>query len=74
MVGYDSTGPGLQLVRGRFWSFLLRKLSREFKRRGMSIMNFKWPYFRRPTAGGYGHMVGHTGTPICIAHTDVTLT
>jgi len=29
--------------------------------------NFKWPYFR--TAGGYGHMVGHAGSPICIAHT-----
>jgi len=35
-------------------------------------MNFKWPYFH--TAGGYGHMVGHAGSPICIAHTDVTLT
>ena len=35
-------------------------------------MNFKWPYF--PAAGGYGHMVGHAGSPICIAHTDVTLT
>jgi len=34
--------------------------------------NFKWPYFH--TAGGYGHMVRHAGGPICIAHTDVTLT
>jgi len=34
--------------------------------------NFKWPYFR--TAGGYGHMVVHTGSPICIAHTDLTST
>jgi len=34
--------------------------------------NFKWPYFR--TARGYGHMVRHAGNPICIVHTDVTLT
>jgi len=34
--------------------------------------NFKWPYFR--TAEGYGHMVGHAGSPICIAHIAVTLT
>jgi len=33
---------------------------------------FKWPYFR--TAAGYGRMVGHAGSPICIAHTDMTLT
>jgi len=34
--------------------------------------NFKWPYFRN--AGGYGHMVGQAGSPMCIVHTDVTLT
>jgi len=34
--------------------------------------NFKWPCFR--TAGGYGQMVGHTGSPMRIADTDVTLT
>jgi len=31
MVGGDSMGPGLQLVRARFLNFLLGKLSREFK-------------------------------------------
>jgi len=34
--------------------------------------NFKWTYFH--TAGGYGNMVRHAGSPICIAYTDVTLT
>jgi len=34
--------------------------------------NFKWPYFR--TAGCYGHAVGHAGSHISIAHTDMTLT
>jgi len=34
--------------------------------------DFTWPYF--PTAWGYGHMVGHAGSPICIAHADMTLT
>jgi len=34
--------------------------------------NFKWPHFC--TAGCYGDMVRHAGSPICIAHTDVTLT
>jgi len=34
--------------------------------------NLKSPYFR--SAGGYGHMAGHAGSPMCIAHTDVTLT
>jgi len=31
MVGGDSMGAGLQLVRARFSNFLLRKLSRQFK-------------------------------------------
>jgi len=35
-------------------------------------MNFKWRYLR--TAGGYGHIVRHAGSPACIVHTDVTLT
>jgi len=39
MVGGDSMGPGLQLVRAQFSNFLLRKLSREFKLRGMSIFH-----------------------------------
>jgi len=46
MVGSDSMGPDLQLVGARFWNFLLRKLSREFKLYGMSdFMIFKWRYF-----------------------------
>ena len=35
----DSMGSGLQLVGARFLNFLLRKLSREFKLRGMSIFH-----------------------------------
>jgi len=38
-VDSDSMGPGLQLDGGRFSNFLLRKLSREFKLRGMSIFH-----------------------------------
>ena len=34
--------------------------------------NFKCPYFR--TAGVYDHVVWHAGSPICIGHTDMTLT
>jgi len=39
MVGGDSIGPGLQLVGARSSNFLLGKLSREFKLRGMSIFH-----------------------------------
>ena len=39
MVGDDSMGHGLQLVGVRFSNFLLGKLSREFKLRGMSIFH-----------------------------------
>ena len=35
--GGDSMGPGLELVGVRFSNFLLKKLSREFKLRAMSI-------------------------------------
>jgi len=35
----DSMGSGLQLVGARFLNFLLRKLSREFKLRRMSIFH-----------------------------------
>ena len=34
--------------------------------------HFKWPYLR--TAVGYGVIVGHAGSPICIAHTGMILT
>jgi len=40
--------------------------------RDRTAPNLKWPCFC--TAGGCGHMVGYGGSPICIAHTDVTLT
>jgi len=73
VVDHDSMGPILRLVRARFFNFLLRKLSHEFKLRGMSILqNFKEPYFR--IAWGYSHMVGHVGSPTCIVHADMTLT
>jgi len=39
VVGGDSMGPGLQLVRARFLTSLLGKLSRQFKLRGMSIFH-----------------------------------
>jgi len=39
MVGGDNMGPGLQLVGARFLNFLLRKLSREFRLRLMSIFH-----------------------------------
>jgi len=39
MVDHDSTGPSLQLVRAKFSNFLLRKLSSEFRLRGMSILH-----------------------------------
>ena len=74
MADHDSTGCNLQLVWARFSNFLLRKLSFDFKLRGECwyYMNFKWPYLC--IASGYGHMVGHDGSPICIAHADMTLT
>jgi len=39
MIDLDSTGPILQIVRARFSKFLVRKLSCEFKLRGMSILH-----------------------------------
>jgi len=76
MVDHDSMGPSLHLAvlaGARFSNFLLRKISHEFKLCGCQYyMNFKWPYF--PNAWGYGHMVGHAGSPICIAQADMTLT
>jgi len=38
MVDYDNTGPSLQLVGAGFLNFLLSKLSCDFKRREMSIL------------------------------------
>jgi len=39
MADDHSMGHGLQLVRARFFNFLLGKLSREFKLRPMSIFH-----------------------------------
>jgi len=39
LVGSDTMGLGLQLVGVRFLNFLLGKLSRVFKHRGMSIFH-----------------------------------
>ena len=39
MVGGHSMGPGLQPVGARFLNFHLRKLSREFKLRPISIFD-----------------------------------
>ena len=39
MVDHDSTGPTLQLVGFRFSNIVLRRLSREFKLRGMLILH-----------------------------------
>jgi len=73
MVDHDSTGPSLQLVWARFSNFLLRKRSRIFKLRGMSILHeFQMAIFP------YCWMLWSHGRarwdPICIAHTNVTLT
>ena len=38
-VDLDSTGPSLQLVRAQFSNFLFRKLSCDFKLRGMTIIH-----------------------------------
>ena len=39
LVDHDSMGPSLEPVRAQFLNFLLRKLSREFKLCGMSILH-----------------------------------
>ena len=39
MVDHDSIRPGLQLVGARFSNLILRKLSCEFKLRGMSTLH-----------------------------------
>jgi len=73
MVDHDSTGPSPQLVRAPFSNFLLRKLSQSSNfAECRYYTNFKWSYFH--TTGDYRHMVGHAGSPVCVAHTDVTLT
>jgi len=73
MVGRDSTRPGLQLVGARFSNFLLRKLSREFKLRGMSIFHaIQMAIFRKCVM--LSHIVGLAGSPTCIVYDDMTST
>jgi len=38
MFDYDNMEPNLQLVRALFLNFLFNKLSRDFRLRGMSIL------------------------------------
>ena len=72
MVGGDSMGPGLQLVRARFLNFLLAKLSREFKLRPVSIFHqTQMATFRY--ASRYSHMVRHADSARRTVYVDVTL-
>jgi len=67
MVNSDSMGSSLQLVGAQFSNFLLRKLSREFKLRGMSILQlheFQMVIF--PSAGGYGHVHGRASGTLVV--------
>ena len=61
MVAGDSMGPGLQLVGALFSNFFLRKLSREFKLRGMSIFRETqmaiFRYIRETTVTWLGRLV-----------------
>ena len=61
IVDHDSTGPILQLVGARFSNFILRKLSREFKLRGTSILHeFQmtiFPYSRRLLSHGLARVL-----------------
>ena len=76
MVDRHSMGSSLQLVRARFSNFFLRELSHEFKLCRMSILHkFQMAIFPSfPNGWGYSHMVRHAGSPVCIAHADMTLT
>jgi len=73
MVVSHSMGPALELVRARFSTFLLGKLSRQSKLRQMSIfheiqMAIFW-YCLMLQAHGR-----HAGSPIRTVYVDVTLT
>jgi len=71
MVNYNSMGPSLQLVRARFFNFLLSKLSSDFKLRGMStLQDFKGPYFRIALCSS--HKVRYAGSPVSVVHADMT--
>ena len=72
MIGGHNTGPGLPLVGARFLNFLLRKLSREFKLRPVSIFHeIQMAHFG--TASRYSHMVGHADSARRTVYVDVTL-
>jgi len=72
MVDRYSMGPSIQLLGARFSKFCLRKLSREFKLRGMLILHkFQLAIFSillEATVTWSGMLV------VCIAHADMTLT
>ena len=71
MVNYNSMGPSLQLVRARFFNFLLSKLSSDFKLHGMStLQDFKGPYFRIALCSS--HKVRYAGSPVSVVHADMT--
>jgi len=71
MVDHDSMGPSLRLVGAQFSNSFFRKLSCEFKLHKMSVLHeFQMAIFPHCCS----HMVRHAGSPMCIAHTDVTLT
>jgi len=73
MVGHHSMGPSLQLVGVWFSNCLLRKVSREFKLRRMSIFHeIQMAIFRY--CAGYSQTVGHAGSPMRIVHVGMTLT
>ena len=78
MVGSDSMGAGLQLVRARFSNFLLgnRRADRDADSSNFPecryFTKFKWPYFG--TAWCYSQMVTHAGSTTGIVHADMTLT
>jgi len=64
MVDYSDTEPSLQLVGARFLNFVLSKLSRDFKLRGIDITGLSKRYISvvldaRVTWSGIA------GSPVC---------
>ena len=73
-VDIDSMGPGLQLLRGQFSNFLLRKIPLQFKLHGMSIFHDIQMATYFGTAWSYSHMVGYAGSPTRTVYVGMTLT
>ena len=73
-VDIDSMGPDLQLLGGQFSSFLLGKVSLEFKLHGMSIFQDIQMATYFGTGWCYSHMVGYASSPSYTAYVDMTLT